>query len=70
MLQPFPLNEISSRDFELLIISYEILGKLLLGNPLSPRWHLCHLDDSTQLCKFSKLYFWLLAPYTLGPQLS
>jgi len=52
VLQPFPLREISFRDFELLTISYEILDKLFLGNPLSPRWRLYHRDDSTPPCRF------------------
>jgi len=52
VLQPFPLREISSRDFELLTICYEILGKLFLGIPRFPRWRLYHRDDSTPPCRF------------------
>jgi len=49
---PSPLREILSRDFGLLTISYEILGKLFLGNPQIPRWHLYPRDDSIPPCLF------------------
>jgi len=65
VLQSFPLKEISSRDFELLTNSYEILGKLLLDNPWFRRWHLYHHDDSTQLYRFLPLCSWLLVPWYL-----
>ena len=63
VLQPFPLREISSRDFGLLTISYEILDKLFLSNPLFPRWHPYHHDDSTPPCMFEQLCFGLLVPW-------
>jgi len=62
---PSPLKEISSRNFGLLTISYKILGKPPLGNPRSPRWHLCHYDDSTQLCRFLPPSSWSLTPWCL-----